>query len=74
MVFLVAALFLLGIVSGAAAHIPPALTAVIAAVICGWLLVFTLRERRAESGSESGCGARTEARAGSRSGPGRESR
>ncbi|MEV4443821.1 hypothetical protein AB0K09_33560, partial [Streptomyces sp. NPDC049577] len=46
MVFLVAALFLLGVLSGTAAHIPVSLTLLSAAVICVWLGVFAVRERR----------------------------
>ncbi|MFF4604418.1 hypothetical protein ACFY12_17035 [Streptomyces sp. NPDC001339] len=47
MLFLVAALVLLGIVLGAAAHLPLSATLVAAAAISGWLLVFSLRELRA---------------------------
>jgi hypothetical protein len=45
MLFLVAALLLLGTVLGTVAHAPPALTLTAAAVIAGWLAVFALRER-----------------------------
>ncbi|MFD0167673.1 hypothetical protein ACFVJH_26535 [Streptomyces decoyicus] len=46
MLFLVAALLLMGIMLGTAAHLPAPVTLVAAAVIAGWLLVFFLRERR----------------------------
>ncbi|MFF7229852.1 MULTISPECIES: hypothetical protein [unclassified Streptomyces] len=46
MLFLVAALLLMGIMLGTAAHLPIPVTLVAAAVIAGWLLVFFLRERR----------------------------
>ncbi|MFI6766631.1 hypothetical protein [Streptomyces sp. NPDC050355] len=46
MLFLVAALLLMGIALGTAAHLPLPVTLVAAAVIAGWLLVFSLRERR----------------------------
>ncbi|GAA2600795.1 hypothetical protein RB199_36400 [Streptomyces libani] len=46
MLFLVAALLLMGILLGTAAHLPVPVTLVAAAVIAGWLLVFFLRERR----------------------------
>ncbi|MFJ3954763.1 hypothetical protein ACIPXV_32840 [Streptomyces libani] len=46
MLFLVAALLLMGILLGTAAHLPVTVTLVAAAVIAGWLLVFFLRERR----------------------------
>lgn len=45
-VFLVAALLLLGIVVGSAAYLPWPVTVVLGAVIAAWLLVFTGRERR----------------------------
>ncbi|GAU68723.1 hypothetical protein SSP35_08_02170 [Streptomyces sp. NBRC 110611] len=47
MLFLVAALALMGIALGAAAHLPLSVTLVAAAAISGWLLVFSLRELRA---------------------------
>ncbi|MBW8818370.1 MULTISPECIES: hypothetical protein [unclassified Streptomyces] len=47
MLFLVAALMLLGIVLGTVAHAPLTFTAVAAAVIAVWLGVFALRERHA---------------------------
>ncbi|MGX1852958.1 hypothetical protein [Streptomyces sp. NPDC055299] len=46
MLFLVAALLLMGTLLGTAAHLPVPVTLVAAAVIAGWLLVFFLRERR----------------------------
>ncbi|MCF3133437.1 MULTISPECIES: hypothetical protein [Streptomyces] len=45
MLFLVAALMLLGVVLGTVAHAPLGVTAVVAAVIAVWLGVFALRER-----------------------------
>ncbi|GAA2236757.1 hypothetical protein [Streptomyces nogalater] len=45
MLFLVAALMLLGVALGTVAHVPPAVSAVLAAVIAVWLGVFALRER-----------------------------
>lgn len=50
MIFLVAALLLLGILLGAVAHAPPAVSLVAGAAIGSWLLVFALRERRREQG------------------------
>ncbi|MFC4502010.1 MULTISPECIES: hypothetical protein [Streptomyces] len=47
MLFLVAALLLLGIVMGTVAHAPIGFTLVAAAVIAVWLGVFALRERHA---------------------------
>ncbi|WP_192918207.1 hypothetical protein [Streptomyces spectabilis] len=47
MLFLVAALLLLGVAMGTVAHAPPSVTFVMAAVIGLWLLVFAVRERRA---------------------------
>ncbi|UQA94854.1 hypothetical protein [Streptomyces halobius] len=46
MLFLVAALLLMGIMLGTAAHLPLPVTLVAAAAIAGWLLVFAIRERR----------------------------
>lgn len=46
MLFLVAALLLMGVMLGTAAHLPLSVTLVTAAVIAGWLLVFAIRERR----------------------------
>ncbi|MFB9392887.1 hypothetical protein ACFPM3_15330 [Streptomyces coeruleoprunus] len=47
MLFLVAALLLLGIVIGTAALVPVPVTAVAAGVIAAWLLAFAVRERQA---------------------------
>ncbi|WP_031485395.1 hypothetical protein [Streptomyces bicolor] len=47
MLFLVAALLLLGVVLGAVAHAPLTFTAVAAAVIAIWLGIFAARERHA---------------------------
>ncbi|MFG2310438.1 hypothetical protein ACGFS9_17465 [Streptomyces sp. NPDC048566] len=46
MLFLVAALLLLGVVVGAAAHLPLPVTLVAAAVIGCWLLFYGLRSHR----------------------------
>ncbi|MFE3740611.1 hypothetical protein ACFXP3_29260 [Streptomyces sp. NPDC059096] len=48
MIFLVAALLLMGVVLGAVAHVPLSVTLVAAAVIGGWLLLFAAREFRAQ--------------------------
>ncbi|MGW0884051.1 hypothetical protein [Streptomyces sp. NPDC002671] len=45
MLFLVAALMLLGVVLGTVAHAPMPVTAVLAAVIAVWLGIFAIRER-----------------------------
>ncbi|MES4892785.1 hypothetical protein [Streptomyces sp. NPDC096012] len=45
MLFLVAALMLLGVVMGTVAHVPLDVSAVMAVVIAVWLGVFALRER-----------------------------
>jgi hypothetical protein len=45
--FLVAALLLLGIALGAVAHAPPAFSAVAGTVIVLWLAIFAVREHRA---------------------------
>jgi hypothetical protein len=45
MLFLVAALMLLGVVMGTVAHVPLGVSAVMAAGIAVWLGVFALRER-----------------------------
>lgn len=45
MLFLVAALLLLGVVMGTVAHAPLTFTVVAAAVIVAWLGIFALRER-----------------------------
>ncbi|MFD7695941.1 MULTISPECIES: hypothetical protein [unclassified Streptomyces] len=47
MLFLVAALLLLGVLLGAVAHAPLAFSAVAAVVIAAWLAVFAARERHA---------------------------
>jgi hypothetical protein len=47
MLFLVAALMLLGVVLGTVAHVPPTVSAVGAVVIAVWLGIFALRERHA---------------------------
>ncbi|GAA2718307.1 MULTISPECIES: hypothetical protein [Streptomyces] len=46
MLFLVVALFLLGLLCGTAAHVPLPVTLASAAVICAWIALFALRERR----------------------------
>ncbi|MEV5509676.1 hypothetical protein [Streptomyces orinoci] len=45
MFFLVLALFLLGVFSGTAAHLPASLTLLCAAGVGLWLLLFAVRER-----------------------------
>ncbi|MFE2944873.1 hypothetical protein ACFXKG_38430 [Streptomyces sp. NPDC059255] len=50
MIFLVAALLLMGVVLGAVAHIPLHVTLVAAAFIGCWLLVFAAREFHARGG------------------------
>ncbi|MEU3741077.1 MULTISPECIES: hypothetical protein [unclassified Streptomyces] len=45
MLFLVAALLLLGVALGAVAHAPLSVSLVAAAVIGVWLMVFAVRER-----------------------------
>ncbi|GAA3130650.1 hypothetical protein [Streptomyces echinatus] len=47
MLFLVAALMLLGVALGTVAHVPLTVTGLLAAVIAVWLGVFALRERHA---------------------------
>ncbi|GGX72337.1 hypothetical protein [Streptomyces fructofermentans] len=47
MLFLVAALLLLGVVLGTVAHAPLSFTLVAAAVVAVWLAVFAARERHA---------------------------
>lgn len=47
MLFLVAALMLLGVVLGTVAHVPLTVSAALAAVIAAWLGVFAIRERHA---------------------------
>ncbi|MEU7569189.1 hypothetical protein [Streptomyces fradiae] len=56
MLFLVAALLLLGTLMGTVAFIPPTATAAGAAAIAVWLLVFAVRERTAR---HHGAGSRT---------------
>lgn len=51
MIFIIAAFLLLGCLVGTAAHIPVAATAVAAAGIAAWLLIFAVRERKHRSGS-----------------------
>ncbi|WP_431042627.1 hypothetical protein ACQUSR_12360 [Streptomyces sp. P1-3] len=51
MIFLVAALLLMGILLGAAAHTPLPVFLAASAVIGTWLLVFFLRERIAQKRS-----------------------
>ncbi|WP_199931424.1 hypothetical protein [Streptomyces sp. CB02923] len=46
MLFLVAALLLLGVLVGTAAHLPVPVTIAAAVAISCWLLVFAIRERR----------------------------
>ncbi|GAB2932591.1 MULTISPECIES: hypothetical protein [Streptomyces] len=50
MLFLVAALLLLGIVLGTVAHVPLSVSLAAAAVIGAWLAVFAYRERHARRG------------------------
>ncbi|MEV5278959.1 MULTISPECIES: hypothetical protein [unclassified Streptomyces] len=45
MLFLVAALLLLGVVLGSAAHLPVAVTLAVGGAIVLWLLIFAARER-----------------------------
>ncbi|GLW48318.1 hypothetical protein Stsp02_39800 [Streptomyces sp. NBRC 14336] len=47
MLFLVAALLLLGVVLGTVAHAPLGFTVVTAVIIAAWLSVFAVRERHA---------------------------
>ncbi|MFR9797077.1 hypothetical protein ACL02U_14375 [Streptomyces sp. MS06] len=47
MLFLVAALLLLGVVMGTVAHAPLSFTVATAVAVAAWLAVFGLRERRA---------------------------
>ncbi|MEV0602874.1 MULTISPECIES: hypothetical protein [Streptomyces] len=46
MIFLVAALLLLGVLLGTAAHLPLDATLTAAAAIAVWLLIFAIREYR----------------------------
>ncbi|MEU9924246.1 hypothetical protein AB0H51_23650 [Streptomyces griseoluteus] len=45
MLFLVAALMLLGVALGTVAHVPVGVSVAVAAVIGVWLVVFAVRER-----------------------------
>ncbi|MEV7729819.1 hypothetical protein ACIRP0_21060 [Streptomyces sp. NPDC101733] len=45
MLFLVAALMLMGILLGTVAHVPAAVTLVATVAIAAWLMVFAVRER-----------------------------
>ncbi|MFG2503403.1 hypothetical protein ACGFSB_34985 [Streptomyces sp. NPDC048441] len=47
MLFLVAALLLLGVALGAVAHAPLSISVIAASVIGVWLVVFAVRERHA---------------------------
>ncbi|MEU3184130.1 hypothetical protein ABZ707_07940 [Streptomyces sp. NPDC006923] len=47
MIFLVAALLLVGVLLGSVAHLPLPVTLIAAACIGGWLLLFAAREHRA---------------------------
>jgi len=47
MLFLVAALLLLGVALGTVAHVPLSVSAIGAVVIATWLAVFAVRERAA---------------------------
>ena len=49
MLFLVAAVLLLGVLLGSVAHTPLPVTLVAAACIGGWLLLFAVREFRARN-------------------------
>jgi dethiobiotin synthetase len=53
MLFLVAALMLLGVVLGTVAHTPLTVTAVMAVVIAVWLGIFAIRERHGRRGRPS---------------------
>ncbi len=48
MVFLVAALLVLGLLSGTVAHIPATASLAATAAVSAWLVVFALRERRTQ--------------------------
>ncbi|BCL27541.1 hypothetical protein ACFFS2_32025 [Streptomyces aurantiacus] len=54
MLFLVAALLLLGVVLGTVAHAPLSFTVVAAVVIGVWLAVFAIRERHGRRRETSG--------------------
>ncbi|WP_433340513.1 hypothetical protein [Streptomyces sp. CA-253872] len=51
MLFLVAALLLLGVLLGAVAHLPVAASLLAAAAIGAWLVVFAVRERHRAHGA-----------------------
>ncbi|CAL9415717.1 hypothetical protein [Streptomyces sp. NPDC029526] len=51
MLFLVAALMLLGVVLGTVAHAPPEFTVVAGLAVAVWLGIFALRERHGRRGS-----------------------
>ncbi|WP_166630897.1 hypothetical protein [Streptomyces sp. GC420] len=53
MIFLVAALLLLGVMLGPVAHLPVPATLVAATAIGAWLLVFAVREHRRQSHGRS---------------------
>ncbi|MFE6720051.1 hypothetical protein ACFVDU_21030 [Streptomyces albidoflavus] len=59
MIFLVAALLVLGVLVGAAAYLPLPVTLVLGTLILLWLAVFTVRERRRRRAGSS-TGSRTE--------------
>jgi hypothetical protein len=48
--FLVLSLWLLGVLIGAAAHLPPKASLVAGLVVGGWLVALALRERRQAHG------------------------
>ncbi|WP_050502980.1 hypothetical protein [Streptomyces monomycini] len=54
MLFLVAALLLLGVLVGTAAHLPVPVTIIAAVAISCWLLVFFIRERRHHTDKSEG--------------------
>ncbi|QNP70036.1 hypothetical protein IAG44_11630 [Streptomyces roseirectus] len=58
MLFLVAALLLLGVAMGTVAHAPLSVTLVATAVVATWLTIFAIRERTARRRAP---GARREA-------------
>ncbi|WUN50279.1 hypothetical protein OHA05_36410 [Streptomyces sp. NBC_00306] len=51
MIFLVAAFLVLGVIVGAAAHLPLPVTLVAAVAIGCWLIIYGLRRRRAHNGT-----------------------
>jgi Flp pilus assembly protein TadB len=46
MLFLLAAVLVFWILLGTVAHVPAPVSLIAAAVICGWLIQFTIHERR----------------------------